>query len=123
MEMWSRTCSAPVVEPDCGWARWPMPGDLKPEVTLSRLHTVSVTLEGATADRDEMREILRDALAHVDLRIANGAQSRFVLMLTVEATDVWLAVLMAMNAVTATGYVPIALTAEPVRHVRSARGG
>ena len=28
-------------------------------------------------------------------------------MLTVEAADLWLAVLMAMNAVTATGYSPV----------------
>ena len=103
----------PVVETDGGWARWPMSDDLKPEVSMNRLHTVSVTVDDATADREEMTQILRAGLADFDLRLSHDDHGRTVLTLTVEAADLWLAVLIAMHAVTATGYRPTALTAGP----------
>ena len=123
METWSRTCSAPVVETAGGWARWPTSGDQKPEVSMDRLHTVSVTLDDTAIDLDEMLEVLCRALAHFELRLGHDDRVRTVLVLTVVANDLWLAVLMAMNAVTATGYVPVALTAEPVSTDQADRGG
>lgn len=83
---------------------------------VNRLHTMSVTVEDTTDDRQEMAQILRAGLADFDLRISHDDQDdqhRTVLTLTVEAGDLWLAVLIAMHAVVATGYHPVALTAAP----------
>ena len=123
METWSRSRPAEVAETDGGWARWPAPDDLKPGLTMDRLHTVSVTLEDAAIDLDEMLRIVRRALAHFGLGLAHDDRGRTVLVLTVVANDLWLAVLMAMNAVTSTGYPPVALTAEPVSSDEADRGG
>jgi hypothetical protein len=83
------------------------------QVGMNRLHTVSVTVDDASADREEMTPILRAGLADFDLRLSHDDYGRTVLTLTVEAADLWLAVLIAMHAVTATGYRPTALTAGP----------
>ncbi|HEY5788371.1 MAG TPA: hypothetical protein VIT65_26735 [Microlunatus sp.] len=123
MEKWSRPRPAKVSETDGGWARWSAPGDLKPGVAMDRRHTVSVTLQDAAIDLDEMLWILRRALAHFELEVARDDRGRTVLALTVVANDLWLAVLTAMNAVTATGYPPVALTAEPVGSEEADRGG
>jgi len=80
---------------------------------MNRLHTVSVTVDDASADREEMTQNLRAGLADFDLRLSHDDYGRTVLTLTVEAADLWLAVLIAMHAVTATGYRPTALTAGP----------
>ena len=113
MQTWSRSCATPVVARDGGWARWPVSDDLKPEVRVTHLHTVSVTLADTTTDFDEMLLALGDALAHFRLRLTHDDQDRTILVLTVEASDLWLAVLLVMNAVTATGYVARTLAAEP----------
>jgi hypothetical protein len=90
---------------------------------MERLHEVTVTLEDTAADPDEMVQILGRSLAHVGIRITREPPNRCVLVLTVETPDLWLAVLLAMNAVTATGYPPIALSAGPARPDRAERGG
>lgn len=123
MTTWSRSCATAVVEPVGGWARWPSSGELKPGVRMEGLHTVTVTLEDATADPAEMLEILGSALAPLHVRINREPPNRCVLRLTVETTDLWLAVLLAMNAVTATGYPPIALSAGPAGTDQAERGG
>ena len=89
---------------------------------VSRLHTVSVTVDDTTADREEMAEILRARLARLDLRLSHDDHGRTVLTLTVEAGDLWLAVLIAMHAIAATGYRPTALTAGPVTGPGPGRG-
>lgn len=125
MEIRARSC--PPVHSDRGgndvWTRWPSSGDLTPGVGVDRLHTVSVTLADTASDLDEMLAILRDRLAIFHLLAAHDLQGRALLVLTVEADDVWLAVLTAMNGVTATGYVPVAVTAEPAgEYARHAHG-
>jgi hypothetical protein len=106
------------------WTRWPSAGDLTPEVSVDRLHTVSVTLADTASDPDEMLAILRARLASFHLLVAHDRQGRTILVLTVETDDIWLAVLTAMNGVTATGYVPAAVTAEPAgEYARQARDG
>ena len=87
-------------------------GEDMPVASLTRLQTVSVTLADAVGDRDEMLTTLREHLAHFQLLVGND-RGRTVLILTIETRDLWLAVLTAMNAVTATGYAPVAVTAEP----------
>lgn len=123
MTTWSRSCATAVVEPVGVGARWPSSGELKPEVRMERLHVVTVTLEDTTTDPDEMLQILGSALTHFDVRITREPPNRCVLVLTVETADLWLAVLMAMNAVTATGYPPMAVSAEPARHDQAERDG
>jgi hypothetical protein len=84
---------------------------------------VSVTLEGTYVDVDEMLLTLRSALAHFRLELAHDLQGRTVLVLAVETTDLWLAVLMAMNAVTATGYPAVAVQAEPTTSAEAGPAG
>lgn len=122
METWSQSRPAKVAETGVR-ARWSAPAELEPGVTMDRLHMVSVTLEDATIDLDEMLRILRGALAQFDLRLGHDDRGRTVLALSVIAHDLWLAVLMAMNAVTSTGYPPVAVTAEPVSSDEVDRGG
>jgi hypothetical protein len=88
-------------------------GDLTPRVSPDHLFTVSVTLVDAAIDHDEMIDILRHRLAPFHLLIVHDHRGQTVLVLTVEAADLWLAVLRAMNGVTATGYLPVAVTAQP----------
>ena len=124
METTSRSCATAVVEPVGGWAGRPSSGEPKPEEGMERPHTVTVTtLQDTSTDPDEMLEILGSALAHVHARITREPPNRCVLVLTVETTDLWLAVLMAMNAVNATGYPPISVSAGPARPDRAERGG
>ncbi|HEY5783242.1 MAG TPA: hypothetical protein VIT65_00535 [Microlunatus sp.] len=77
------------------------------------LFTVSVTLLDTAIDHDEMVDTLRHRLTPFHLLIVHDHRCRTVLVLTVEAADLWLAVLQAMNGVTATGYLPVAVTAQP----------
>ena len=86
------------------------------------LHTVSVTVDDTSADREETTQILRAALADSDLRLSHDDYGRTVLTITVETADLWLAVLIAMHAVTAAGYHPSALTAGPDTGPNPARG-
>ena len=87
--------------------------DTNGRFSVNRLHMVSVTVDDTSADREEMTKILQARLAIFDLRLSYDNNGRTVLTLTVEAGDLWLAVLIAMHAVTATGYRPTALTAGP----------
>lgn len=80
---------------------------------MTARHTVSVTVDDESADREEMTRILRAALADSDLQISRDDQGGTVVTLLIPAADLWLAVLIAMNAVTSTGYRPTALTAAP----------
>jgi hypothetical protein len=89
---------------------------------MSHLHTVAVTVHDTSADREEMTPILRAALADFDLEIARDDHGSIVLTLTVEAGDLWLAVLIVMHAVAATGYHPTALTAGPATRPNPDRG-
>ena len=79
---------------------------------MNRLHTVSVTVDDASADREEMTQACEPD-SDFDLRLSHDDYGRTVPTLTVEAADLWLAVLIAMHAVTATGYRPTAVTAGP----------
>lgn len=90
--------------------------------TVNRLHTVSVTIDDATADPEERAQTLQARLAGLDLRLSPDNHGRTVLTLTVEAGDLWLAVLIAMHAIAATGYRPTALTAGPVTAPNRGRG-
>ena len=122
MDTTSRSCATAVVGVG-GWARRSSSGEPNPEVSMERLHTVTVILQDTSTDPDEMLEILGSALAHVHARITREPPNRCVLVLTVETTDLWLAVLLAMNAVTATGYPPISVSAGPARPDLAERGG
>ncbi|HEY5980272.1 MAG TPA: hypothetical protein VIT41_11625 [Microlunatus sp.] len=80
---------------------------------MKGVNTVSVTVDDTSADREEMTQILRAALADFDVQISRDDHGSTVVTLVVAVADLWLAVLIAMNAVTSTGYVPTALTAGP----------
>ena len=107
------TCARPGPEPIV---------DADGRFSVNRLHMVSVTVDDTSADREEMTKILQARLADFDLRLCHDDNGRMVLTLTVEAGDLWLAVLIAMHAVTATGYLPTELTAEPVTGPNPGRG-
>jgi hypothetical protein len=96
---------------------------LRRKASVDQVHTVSVTLEDTYVDVDEMLLTLRSALAHFRLQLAHDLQGRTVLVLTLETTDLWLAVLMAMNAVTATGYPAVAVQAEPTTSAEAGPAG
>jgi len=96
--------------------------DTNGRFSVNRLHTVSVTVDDTSADREEMTQILQARLANFDLQLSHDNSGRTVLTLTVEAGDLWLAVLIAMHAVVATGYLPAALTARPVTRPNAGRG-
>jgi hypothetical protein len=123
MTTWSRSCATAVVVSADGLARWPSSGEPMAEVRMERLHAVTVTLDDTATHPDEMVQILARSLAHFDVRITREPPNRCVLVLMVETPDLWLAVLLAMNAMTATGYPPIALNARPAGPDRVERGG
>ena len=77
--------------------------DANGRFSMNRLHTVSVTVDDTSADREEMTQIPQARLESFDLRLSHDNNNRTVLTLTVEAGDLWLAVLIAMHAVAATG--------------------
>lgn len=105
-------------------ALWQLDGRDSQVSSLTGQYTVSVTLADATADYEEMVGILRDRLAQFQLLVTED-QEGTRLVLSIEAGDLWLAVLIAMNAVliamnavTSTGYAAAAVTAEPASGVR-----
>jgi hypothetical protein len=122
MQSWSGFCPASALD---GWSRWPASVALRRKASVDQVHTVSVTLEGTSVDVDvdEMLLTLRSALAHFRLQLAHDLQGRTVLVLTLETTDLWLAVLMAMNAVAATGYPAVAVQAEPATSAEAGPAG
>ena len=121
MQSWSGSCPASAL--DDGSSRWPASVALRRKASVDQVHTVSVTLEDTSVDVDEMLLTLRSALAHFRLQLAHDLQGRTVLVLTLETTDLWLAVLMAMNAVTATGYAAVAVQAEPTTSAEAGPAG
>ena len=77
--------------------------------------------ESELADLDEVVAAIRARLAlfHLWVRRMDGNQS--VLVLTLEAADLWSAVLLTMNAVTATGHDPTAVHTVPAVDVGGGR--
>ena len=117
MESWRQTCRRPPADRGEALASTEMLrlsfGDLTPRVSPDHLFAVSVTLADTAIDHDEMVHILRQRLTPFHLLIVHDHRRRTVLVLTVAAADIWLAVLQAMHGVTATGYLPVAVTAQP----------
>lgn len=95
------------------WARWPAMGELRPQLSLAHLHTISVTMTREVTDLDEVLPTLSDRLALFHLMVSRDERGRTVFVLTLEARDVWLATLNAMGAITSTGYIPVRVSVEP----------
>ena len=95
---------------------WPSTGDLSPKVSVQTPYTVQITLTRRIDDPDDLDEVvvaLTGRLSLPQLRLDQDHQGRTRLVLTLEATDLWQAILLTMNAVTSTGYAPVAVAAEP----------
>jgi hypothetical protein len=89
-------------------------------VIAVQAYALRLDLGSVPASRDDVLLEIGDRLDHFAPRLAQK-RSDLELVLTVEATDVWLAVLLAMAAVTSTGYPVVRLDAEPVEHLSPSR--
>jgi hypothetical protein len=95
------------------WSASPATGELRPEVGVHNLYTVHLTLTRWVEDCDELAAVIARCLTRFHLMITNDGRRRTQLTLTVETSDLWQAVLLTLNAVTSTGHMPVAMTAEP----------
>ena len=113
----SPTRTRPVVcpaDPESGfWWAWPSAGDLRPEVSVQNLYSVSMTLTRRVDDVEEAVAALTDRLPLFHVLIQQDDQGRTRIVLTLESLDLWQAILLTLNAITSAGYAPIALAAEP----------
>ena len=100
--------------PDAGtWSAWPCTGDLRPEIGVHNLYTVHITLPGRIDDLDDTLFAIADRLSLFHLMVQQDHWARTRLVLTLQSADLWQAILITINAITNTGYVPVALSAQP----------
>lgn len=92
---------------------WPSTGDLEPGSSVQNLYTLRVSLGGPIDDLEETVVAVTGRLSLFHLMIDKDPRHRIRLSLTLETPDLWQAILLTMNAITNTGYTPVALTAEP----------
>ncbi|HET9872740.1 MAG TPA: hypothetical protein VFP89_09120 [Propionibacteriaceae bacterium] len=78
--------------------------------------TVRVTLSETPATQEELLHEIGSRLTDFDPDYASDLSGRTIISLQVHAADLWVAVLLAMGAVTATGYQP-----EQIEAARSPR--
>lgn len=95
------------------WSRWPAVGGLRPDVSVQNLYTVHIRLGRAVDDLDEVTAAVSRKLSLFHLMVQHDRSGRTDLVLTLATGDVWQAILLTMNAITSSGYVPEALTVEP----------
>jgi hypothetical protein len=87
-------------------------GDSSPEFT------VRVALSATPATQEEVLHEIGSRLTDFDPHYGSDPSGRTVIILQVHAADLWLAVLLAMGAVTATGYQPEQIEAARSPSVR-----
>ena len=110
-------------DPEAGfWWAWPFAGDLRPEVSLQNLYSVSITLTRRVDDIEDVVAALTDHLSLFHVMIQRDGQGRTRIVLTLESLDLWQAILLSLNAVTGAGYVPAALAAAPAADFESDPG-
>lgn len=95
------------------WSRWPTVGGLRPDVSVQNLYTVHIRLGRVVDDLDDVTAAISRGLSLFHLMIQGDRSGRTTVVLTLATADVWQAVLLTMNAVTGSGYVPEALTVQP----------
>ncbi len=91
----------------------PSVGSLRPDISLQNLYTVRVQLPRRVDDLDEVIATVTHVLTPFHLVTQHDRLGRTTLVLALGSRDLWQAILLTMNAVTSTGYAPLALTAEP----------
>lgn len=123
-----RTPSRPQLrppDPEAGiWSARPATGNLRPEASLHNLYTLRVSLGRRPDHLDDVVAALTGCLPVFHLMADHDDQGRTQLILTIEAAELWQAILLTMNATTATGCRPVTLSAEPAGEFerRSTRG-
>lgn len=85
----------------------------------SHKFTVQTTLRNTPATHKELLHEIRNQLADFDPRYRTDSTGRMVITLQVRAADLWVAVLLAMGAVTRTGYQPEEIVAKPSPRARN----
>ena len=102
--------------PDGGiWSARPALGRLRPDLSVDQLHTVSVTLPETVTDLPEVLAAMADQLSLFHLMADHDDHGRTVLVLTLDCRDLWTTVLAAISSVVATGYAPVAVSAQPAQ--------
>ena len=81
--------------------------------------TVQTTLRNTPATHKELLHEIRNQLADFDPRYRTDSTGRMVITLQVRAADLRVAVLLAMGAVTRTGYQPEEIVAKPSPRARN----
>ena len=100
--------------PEAGiWSARPATGDLRPEASLHNLYTVCVGFGRRLDHLDDVVAALTGCLPVFHLMTDHDDQGRTQLILTLEAVELWQAILLTMNATTRTGCTPVAVSAEP----------